>query len=152
MREITIDLDHALDMNEPVGYQIAKKLTISEIEQYKAILGLTNHKIKSTIRDKKNERIELFEAVVRAYPIIAKRPNGESEYLRKNLATCLSLWKKATGGDIKKEYLILQRLHDYIHNTDPKYIKKLSNWLKEVVVEPEDESKIFSQEANIMIL
>lgn len=152
MREVTIDLDHVLDMNEPVGYQIAKKLTIAEIERYKPILGLTNHKIKSTINDKKNERIELFEAVVRAYPIIAKRPNGESEYLRANLATCLSLWKKATGGDIKKEYLILQRLQDYIQNTDPKYVKKLSNWLKEVVVEPVDESKIFSQEANIMIL
>ena len=152
MREVTIDLDHVLSVNEPVGYEIAKKLTVAEIELYKPILGLTNHKIKSTIKDKKSERIELFEAVVRAYPIVAKRNNGESEYLRANMATCLSLWKKATGGDIKKEYLILQRLQDYILKTDPQYVKKLSNWLKDVVVEPQDESKIFSQEANIMIL
>lgn len=152
MREVTIDLDHVLSMNEPVGYQIAKKLTVAEIELYKPILGLTSQKVKKAINDKNQERIELFEAVVRAYPMYTKRSNGVSEFLRSNMTTCLSLWKKATKGDIKKEYLLLQRLQEYIRTTDPKYLKKLSNWLKDVVVEPEDESKIFSQERDIMII
>lgn len=152
MREVTIDLDHVLSMNEPVGYQIAKKLTAAEIELYSPILSLTPQKIKKAINDKKEERIELFEAVVRAYPMYTKRINGTSEFLRSNMATCLSLWKKATKGDIKKEYMLLQRLQDYVHNTDPKYLKKLSNWLKDIVIDPEDESKVFSQERDIQIL
>ena len=151
MREVTIDLDKILLSEKPVGYEIAKRLSIAEIELYKKILGLTPQKIKELIQSKKGERKELFEAVVRAYPISTKRDDGSSDYLKANLTTCLSTWRKITKGDIKKEYMLLEKLNKYIQKTEPKYLKKLSNWLKDVVLEPEQDSKLFSQ-SNIEIL
>lgn len=145
MREVTIDLDIALAMNKSVGYKIAEKLSIAELELYKRILGLTPYKTKQLEKEKREERLELFEGLVRAYPISTKRDDGRSEYLRANLTTCLSIWKRLTKGDIKKEYLILERLNEYVRKTEPKYLKKLSNWLKDVVLEEPLESKVFSQ-------
>jgi len=145
MREITIDLDSILALNSSVGYEIAKKLSAAEIELYKKILTLTPFNVKALLKEKLAERVELFESVVRAYPIATKREDGTSEYLRSNMATCLSAWRKLTKGDMRKEYLVMERLNEYILKTDPKYLKKLSNWLKDVVLEPEDTSKIFSQ-------
>lgn len=150
MREVTIDLDKILLSQKPVGYEIAKKISSAEIEYYQSILGITPQSIKKITREKRTERKELFEAVVRIYPTISKRESGMSEYLKKNIVTCFSIWRNITEGDMKKEYMLLERLNEYIKDTDPKYLKKLSNWLKEVVLEPE-ESKTFSQ-SDIKIL
>lgn len=145
MREITIDLDDVLVKGGYIGYEIAEKLNEAEIKTYKHILGLTPYDVKKALKSKKDQRFEMFEAILRVYPVATKREDGTSEYLRSNLATCLSIWKKITKGDLKKEYLVLERLNEYIKKTNPKYLKRLSNWLKDVVLEVQDDSKIFSQ-------
>lgn len=145
MREISIDLDKALLSNRPVGYEIAKKITASEIEYYKKILNLPLSDLSKLIKEKREERKELFEAVVRTYPALARRKDGRSEYLKKNITSCLSNWRKLTEGDIKKEYKVLEVLNEYIIKTDPAYLKKLSNWLKEVNLDQDDKVKSFSQ-------
>ena len=145
MREITIDLDDVLVKGGYIGYEIAEKLNEAEIKTYKHILGLTPYDVKKALKSKKDQRFEMFEAILRVYPVATKREDETSEYLRSNLATCLSIWKKITKGDLKKEYLVLERLNEYIKKTNPKYLKRLSNWLKDVVLEVQDDSKIFSQ-------
>jgi len=150
MREVTIDLDKILLSQKSVGYEIAKKISGAEIEHYQSILGLTPQAVTKLLSSKKAERKELFEAVVKAYPTISKRENGSSEYLKKNLVTCFSIWRKITEGNMQKEYMLLDRLGEYIKDTDPRYLKKFSNWLKDVVLEPE-QPLTFSQ-ADIQIL
>lgn len=141
--KITIDLSKVKNFNDIV-LEIADKIPKEDLGEYKTILGLSDELFNKICKSKNKSRKELFEILFSIYPSTTKRENGESEYLKLGRNVAFKVWKEKTQGNIDLEYLFISKLNDYIKYTDPKYLKKFQNWIKEVVLVNE-ESKIFSQ-------
>lgn len=146
---VTIDLSKAKNLQDIV-LQIAKKIPKEDLMEYKDLLGLPENIFTKIYKSKQRSRKELFEILFSIYPTTTTRENGESEYLKLGRNSAYKTWKTKTMGNLELEYLLISRLNDYIRCTDPKYLKKFHNWLKEVVME-NVEHKVFSQ-SNIEIL
>lgn len=146
---VTIDLSKAKNLKDIV-LQIAKKIPKEDLMEYKDLLGLPENIFTKIYKSKQRSRKELFEILFSIYPTTTTRENGESEYLKLGRNSAYKTWKTKTMGNLELEYLLISRLNDYIRCTDPKYLKKFHNWLKEVVME-NVEHKVFSQ-SNIEIL
>ncbi len=124
--------------------QIAKKIPKEELLEYKNVLGIPDNVFEQIYKSKTKSRRELFEILYSIYPTTTKRENGESEYLKMGRNSAYKIWKERTMGNMEIEYLLISRLNDYIRCTDPKYLKKFQNWLRETVIE-NIEHKVFSQ-------